>query len=233
MKIGVAFSGSGAGAMAAYAFADELRKSALKIEMMSATSLASVSSLLWAYGLPTDDIRELMAQFSAASAPEEGLDMLERAGAFQGSSACAFAVNSVDTLSGVTAVYSDALKSDAWNLKVLPLSGSERTALASTISPYTGCCPYSLDGMSLCDFSVRYGCPFFPLKMAGMEKLLSVTFAGGDSPAQVAADCLTSLTGRFADLHYTVKLLSCTDIETQVRAFVSRNIREIYDKMLF
>ena len=46
MKIGVAFSGSGAGAAAANVFADELLKRSVAVDMLSATSLAAVPSLL-------------------------------------------------------------------------------------------------------------------------------------------------------------------------------------------
>lgn len=112
---------------------------------------------------------------------------------------CDLAVSCVDASTGITVIYSDTLHSDAWNLKVLPLSGNEPAALACALSPYRDSEPFVREGMRLCDFSVRYGCPFFPLKMAGMERILSVSFSGGESPAQVAADTLSALTGKNAD----------------------------------
>ena len=78
----------------------------------------------------------------------------------------------------------------------------------------------------------RYGCPFFPLKMAGMERILSVSFSGGESPAQVAADTLSALTGKNADLHYDLRF-GGADIPEKIRAFMEEHIAEIYEKLLF
>lgn len=231
MKIGVAFSGSGAGAAAAHAFAGELEKCSLTIEMLSVTSLAAVPSLLWAYGLPDEEIEELTGLFTTAETPELGLRTLEGMGVFRkkGAPRCPLAVNSVDVSTGITAIFSDAVCSDAWNLKVLPLAGWERAALGAALSPYKESEPCPSSGMRLCDFSARYGCPFFPLKMAGMERLLSVNFAGGETPAQIAADSLASLTGRNADLHYTLPPVP----PAQIRSFVREHTAEIYNKLLF
>ena len=56
MKIGVAFSGSGACAAAAHQFAALLQKRSIEITMLSATSLAAVPSLLWSRGVPLEEI---------------------------------------------------------------------------------------------------------------------------------------------------------------------------------
>ena len=105
-------------------------------------------------------------------------------------------------------------------------------ALACALSPYRDSEPFVREGMRLCDFSVRYGCPFFPLKMAGMERILSVSFSGGESPAQVAADTLSALTGKNADLHYDLRF-GGADIPEKIRAFMEEHIAEIYEKLLF
>lgn len=191
MKIGVAFSGSGAGAAAANVFADELLKRSVAVDMLSATSLAAVPSLLWSRGAGPEELEELMTLFSASQTPQLGLRQLDRMRMFRAPAVCDLAVSCVDASTGITVIYSDTLHSDAWNLKVLPLSGNEPAALACALSPYRDSEPFVREGMRLCDFSVRYGCPFFPLKMAGMERILSVSFSGGESPAQVAADTLS------------------------------------------
>ena len=235
MKIGIAFSGSGIGAQAAWAFVDELQKCSVSIEMLSATSLAAVSTLLWAKGLGPEEIAELMTLFCKTESPLVGVRQFERMGVLKGKMSSNLSISSVDAATGVTMIYSDTLHSDAWNLKVLPLTGNEAEALAATLSPCGGLDPYASDGMRLCDFAVRYGCPFFPLTMAGMERLLSVSFAGGETPAQIAADSLSSLTCKNADLHYTIKLKNYADadIETQVRSYVRQHIAQIYERMLF
>lgn len=232
MKIGVAFSGSGAGAAASHAFADELQSCSLKIKMLSVTSLAAIPSLLWSRGLPCDEIGRLMKQYQAAQTSCKGLQLIRKTGIMNEKATCDLAVNCVDTLTGVTVIYCDSICSDAWNLKVEPLQSNEYAALCATVSPYRACKPYANKGMNLCDFSVRYGCPYFPLKMAGMERLLSVSFAGGDTPAQIASDSISVITGKNAQLHYTVKCEGDEDPEQQVRRFVQEHIEEIYDKML-
>lgn len=69
--------------------------------------------------------------------------------------------------------------------------------------------------------------------MNAAEKILSVSFAGGASPAQIASSSLASLTGKNADLHYTVHLDDPEDPAGQIRNFVQENIVQIYHKMLF
>ena len=114
----------------------------------------------------------------------------------------------------------------------VPIFAFGGAALACALSPYRDSEPFVREGMRLCDFSVRYGCPFFPLKMAGMERILSVSFSGGESPAQVAADTLSALTGKNADLHYDLRF-GGADIPEKIRAFMEEHIAEIYEKLLF
>lgn len=233
MKIGVAVSGSGAGSGAAYSLADELRRQGVEISMLSACSLAAVSLLLWSRGLEDSETDELMTLFAQAQSPACAIAEFERMGVFRGKPRCELAVSGVDVSTGVTVIYCDRLRSDAHNLIVLPLSGNERAALASTVSPYHASEPFPTSGMRLCDFSVRYGCPFFPLKMAGMERLLAVSFAGASEPAQVAAESLSVLTGKNADLHYTLRLDDRDCSGKSIREFVRLHDGEIYDKLLF
>lgn len=233
MKIGVALSGSGPGAQAAYAFADELMRCSVKIDLLSVTSLAAVSCMLWAKGLEPEEIHELMTLLEASHTPACGLRQIEKMGVFSPGAGCPLAVNSADIATGVTVIHTDQFHSDAWNLKTCPLAGNERAALIAAVSPYRDSPLLELDGMRLCDFSVRYGCPFFPLRMNAAEKILSVSFAGGASPAQIASSSLASLTGKNADLHYTVHLDDPEDPAGQIRNFVQENIVQIYHKMLF
>lgn len=233
MKIGVAVSGSGAGAGAAYCLADELRGQGAEIAMLSACSLAAVSLLLWSRGLESAETDELMTLFTSAQTPACALAEFERMGIFRGKPRCELAVSSVDVTTGVSVIYCDRLRSDAHNLLALPLSGNERAALASTVSPYGASEPFPTSGMRLCDFSARYGCPFFPLKMAGMERLLAVSFSGASEPAQVAAESLSALTGKNADLHYALRLDAKAEPNARIREFVRLHEGEIYDKLLF
>ena len=204
MKIGVAFSGSGACAAAAHQLAALLQQRSIEITMLSATSLAAVPSLLWSRGVPLEEIDKQMHLFCSVS-PQTGLRQLEKAGLLDRPAVCDFAVNCVDVSTGVTVIYSDSLHSNAWNLKVLPLVGNERAALLAALCPWGDAEPVALEGMRLCDFSACYGSPLFPLKMAGMERLMAVSFPGGGTPAQTAANSLVCLTGKNADFYCEVR----------------------------
>lgn len=231
MKIGVAFCGSGASAALAHVFADELRACAVPIEMLSVTSFTTVPILLWSKGIPASDIDNWMEIIKEN--PEQGYDKLAQSELLARPSDYAVAVSSVDISSGVTILYTDKLHANAWNLKVLPLTGNERQALLASVSPFGGLEPLDMDKMKLCDFTVRYGCPYFPLKMAGIERILSVNFAGGDLPLQTAGDNMAALTGRNADLHFTIHPKPSENTESYIRSMVRSNLGMIYQKLLF
>lgn len=231
MKIGVAFCGSGAGSALAHIFADELCACAVPIDMLSVTSLPAVPILLWSKGASQTEIEQWMQEIHQN--PEQGYQKLAKSERLTKPCEYAVAVSSVDISSGATMLYADDLQADAWNLKVLPLFGREGEALMASASPYGGMEPLEMDKMKLCDFSVRYGCPFFPLKMSGIERILSVSFAGGLMPLQAAGDNMAALTGRNADLHFTIRPESPESAESDIRSFVQNNIGTIYQKLLF
>ncbi len=228
MKLGVTFSGSGESALYAYWFAEELERGSLKIGMLSATSLAAVPAFLWARGYDLVKIQQMMEAFTHARTPQTGLRRLEQMGALKGARRIPLALSSVDVETGVTAIFCDSLRSDAWNLKVYPLLGNERAALSAAICPYGESRPQRWEGMGLCDFAARYGCPYFPLRMAGMEKLLAVSFVGGGRPAQIAADSIASLTAKNADLFCRVEETSSQG----VRAMAQNLLPECYEKLV-
>lgn len=231
MKIGVAFSGSGIGAPWSHIFAEELHSCAVPIKMLSATSLAAVPVFLWSKGCTGEEIQLWMQKI--LQAPALACKQLVQSELIKNPYEFPVTMSSVDILSGISVLYADGLQADAWNLKVHPLTGNEENALAAAVSPYRGLEPPIVDKMKLCDFSMRYGCPFFPLKMAGIERILSVSFPGGNMPVQAAGDNMVALTGRNADLHLSIKPDSPERAEAFIRSFVQNNIGAIYQKLLF
>lgn len=231
MKIGVAFSGSGVGAPWSHIFAEELHSCAVPIQMLSATSLAAVPVLLWSKGCSGEEIQQWMQKILLA--PALGCKQLVQSELIKKPCEYPVAMSSVDILSGISVLYADGLQADAWNLKVHALTGNEDCALTSAVSPYGGMEPPIVDKMKLCDFSLRYGCPFFPLKMAGIERILSVSFPGGNMPVQAAGDNMSALTGRNAELHLSIKPDSAECAESFIRSFIQNNIGAIYQKLLF
>lgn len=229
MKIGLACAGGGPGARYAYMLARELEALSLCPEMVSCASLPAAPMLLWSRGVPLDQIEARITAFLSAKKSGRGLARL--CASLPGPKRCRLALNSADQDTGVTVIWADGIGSDAWNLKVYPLEGMEKTALRAAVSPHF-LSPENLDGMRLCDFSARYGCPFFPLKMAGMERILSVVFSGEKDPVGIASESLSVLTGKNADLHYTLRL-SEQDGPKAVQAFLHAHKDELYQKLLF
>ena len=228
MKFGVALSGSGESAANAHCFLEELERENLPLGMLSASSLAALPAFLWARGFGAARVEELVGLFSHARTPGAGLRRLERAGALAGARKLPLALCSVDVGTGVTAIFCDSLHSDAWNLKVYPLSGNEKAALSAAICPYGESPPQRWADMRLCDFAARYGSPFFPLRMAGMGRALAVSFAGGGRPAQIAADSIAALTAKNADVFCSVRAASSGAVRAQARALLP----ECYEKLL-
>lgn len=229
MKIGLACAGSGPGARYAYALAQEMEELSLGPEMISCTSFPSIPLLLWSRGLDGEEIDSRIEKCLRTKKVGKGLSYC--CAALPAIGRCAFALNSADQETGVTIVWADRLTSDAWNLKALPLTGQEQMALRAAVSPLLSP-PETLDGLSLCDFSVRYGCPFFPLKMAGMGRLLSVVFTGGTAPIAIASESLSVLTGKNADLHFTLGPEDSKGPDA-VRHFIRGHQDELYKKLLF
>lgn len=229
MKIGLACAGGGPGARHAYMLARELEALSLCPEMISCASLPAAPMLLWSRGFSLDQIVSRTAAFLSAKKSERRLARL--CASLPGPKRCRMALNSADQDTGVTVIWADGLSSDAWNLKVYPLKGMEKAALRGALSPHF-LQPEKMDGMRLCDFSARYGCPFFPLKMAGMERILSVVFLGERDPVGIASESLSVLTGKNADLQYTLRL-SEEDGPEAVGTFLRLHKDELYQKLLF
>ena len=166
-----------------------------------------------------------------SGSPQTGLRQLEKAGLFDRLAVCDFAVNCVDVSTGVTVIYSDSLHSNAWNLKVLPLTGNEQAALLAALCPWGDAEPVALEGMRLCDFSACYGSPLFPLKMAGMERLMTVSFPGGGTPTQTAANSLVRLTGKNADFYCEVRQEPSRPVSETVRSAAMQSAYAFGEKL--
>lgn len=230
MKIGLACAGSGPGACYAYVLAQELEALSLGPDMISGVSLPAAPMLLWSRGFSGNEIESRMAVFRRTKSDKRALANL-CAGVPQAPQRCPMAISSADLDTGITVIWGDGLCADAQNLKAYPLAKAEREALRATLSPYR-LAPQPFLGMRLGDFSARYGCPFFPLKMAGMERLLSVVFTGESDPMGIASESLSVLTGKNADLHYTIRI-SEEEGQGTIREFLRRHKDELYEKLLF
>lgn len=230
MKIGLACAGSGPGASYAYALAQELEALSLGPDMISGAAFSAAPMLLWSRGLSGTEIKSRMDAFHSSKSGKKAVDRL-CFGLPAKPARCRAAINSADLDTGVIVMWADGLIADAQNIKVKQLAGMEREALYAALCPYV-MEPPTIYGLRLGDFSARYGCPFFPLKMAGMERILSVVFTGGNDPAGIASESLSVLTGKNADLHYTIRLTDEENPEA-IRKFLRERRDELYEKLLF
>lgn len=229
-KIGLACAGSGPPALLAHLLVSELEALSLPIHMISCTSIAAYPLLLWNHGIPLQEISRRMQQL----VHEKGARTEWNISDIQAQEACRdFAVSAVDIVRGTAMIWSDSLHANAENLEVHPLSGYESVALKSAACPWRDSRPVRFEGRKLADFASRYGCPFFPLKMAGMERLLSVVFAGETEPSGAAMETLAILSGKNADIHLTFRLENTKKPEKQIQSLVRSKSEELYQKLLF
>lgn len=228
MKIGLACSGSGLGACEAYVLAQTLEAMSLHPEMISCTSLSAAPLLLWSRGVAQREAQCRIKHLIEGDKTTEDLQLF--CAQLPAQQRCRLAINSVDCETGGAVIWADGLSSSAWNWQIHPLCGAEVLALQCSMdAAHTRGCK---NGNHLIDFSCRYGCPFFPLRMAGAERILSVTFTGGHRPADAAGECLCALTGKYAHLHYSLRV-SPENSAQEIRDFLHAHQSELYAKLLF
>ena len=233
MQIGIAVSGSGGSALNAHILLEELEASGIQIAMVSACSAAALPAMLWAYGLPSCEIPQLLSIWNRTADTEDTVKQVCRKYFAGKTPACRIALNSVDIRSGKTVLFSDDLEpADAQTMEIFPLAGNEPAALLSAIAPDRQLQTVRFGGYDLCDFSLRYGSPFFPLKMMGMERILSVSFSGSSAPSRLAADSLSALTGKRADLFYSIEC-PLQESPRKIRRLVQDKLGELCSGLYF
>lgn len=179
MKIGVALSGCEIGGVAAFAALRELEEQGMEIGMVSACGVPAVTALLFALGYEEDACCKLAGEF-LQNARSCDMDLAVAELSVQVLPArrkaqVPLVISSVDVADGRICAFSSERLPNSRRLNAFPLEDAY-DALSATISPVDGLATYPFADCSLCDFSVWYGCPVYPLKMAAVEKIISLAF---------------------------------------------------------
>lgn len=207
VKIGVALSGGDIGGVCAYAALKKIEQAGLSIGMLSACGTPSVAAMLYAYGYPEEEAALLTETFLTQCA--EGdlafaiAELSAHLAARKRAKRIPLTVNSVDVLDGHIYAFTEELTLQTGQFTTI-LSALPEEVLGAAITPMDGL----PGGGGRCDFSVWYGCPLAPLRLAGMDRTISLAF----HPEKPATPYLALLgqrlraSGQQADIHMDIVL---------------------------
>lgn len=209
LRIGVALSGCDIGAVVAYTVLRELERQGFEIGMISTCGMPSATALLYAYGCEQDQYKKMTARFLTNLA-ESDIDMAlaEFSAALpldKLRQEIPIAISAVNVPDGKIYTFTLDYTVAVDRLITFPLENSY-DSLSATISPAEGLASYLHEGFRLCDFSVWYGCPIYPLSMAGPERIVSIAFVPSNpkTPYEVLMKQKIAHTAHFADVHIPI-----------------------------
>lgn len=179
MKTGVALSGCDIGGVAAFAVLEGLERMGIRPTMVSACSIAAISSWLYCSGFPEKSNERLINRF-LSQYRRKGIDgaLLQFSKSLTGRNypiRAQFTINCVSLSDQKIVTFTNDFSVTASNLETrrfddpyFPLS-----ATVNANSPFSSTV-FERDG--LCDYCASFGAPVYPLLMCGMEKIISISF---------------------------------------------------------
>lgn len=237
MKIGVALSGCDIGGVSAYHVLKLLEKKGFSIQMVSACCMPSVTALCHGCGLKKARTDRLAAQF-LDNAGKQNLDAAIAAASdlLPGGKLArnkSLAINAVNIADGKVVTFTNGFSLDTGTLKTVPLDDAY-DALSSTINMLDGLRSYQYNGLKLCDFSVWYGCPLYPLKMGGISRTISIAFLPKEpkTPYEILVRQGTLANCRSAGLHISIEfpagLTTLADYEEIASCKIESCMNDLY-----
>lgn len=235
MKIGIALSGCDAGGLCAFHVLRLLEEKGFTIEMVSCCGISSVTALL--YGVGDVDRAERIGSDFWKRMRTENLDNAIEAASEQLPSSLLrendrLAVSAVNVEDGKVIAFTNAFSLDSERLCTLPLTDAYDT-LSATVSPLDGLTSYRLDSMRLCDYSVWYGCPLYPLKMSGISRTVSISFLPErpETPYTVMTGKNVGTTAAAADIHIPILFPSSLSTRDEQIDFAANKIKSCINLM--
>lgn len=208
VKTGVALSGCDLGGICAWAVLDELTAQGFYIEMVSASCIPAAAALLYANNYTSESMRKHSENF-LNDARESDIDfaVANLASGFHesGGKRTRLCVNAVDVSDGEIVVFTDDYAFSGENLKTF--AGAEPfDIISATVSLVDGLGCYRYRGRRLCDFCCWYGAPVHQLRLAGMERIISVSFLPRKSktPYEASARRVIMNAASLADIHIPI-----------------------------
>lgn len=235
MKIGVAFSGCDIGGTSAWHVLRELSDMGLEIGMVSACCTPAVTSLLYAQGCEDSAMQRLSEAFLRDC---RELDMDSAVANLSAdfkpgpNPRTSLAINAVNVSDGKIITFTDDYSLKSSNLKTFGLD-DPYDALSATISLLDGLGSYRYEDCRLCDFCCWYGCPVHPLKLAGLQKIISIAFLpkSPKSPYEVLVKQMISASSSRADLHIPIEFGGDLPLEQYIE-IASGEIKNRSDQIL-
>lgn len=237
MKIGVALSGSGIGGVAAYEVVRQVAALGLETGVYSACGLSALSMLCYMKGPVRAEKRlaRLCGELSDRTRAKRALKLARRFAGGLSDVPYPVAVSCVDLSTGLPVIFSNVLPQSR---DVIPVSDTKTAdILKASLHPLESPCSQMWEGMELCDFTMKYGCPILPVRMAGL-RVLSVSFE--DRSARTAQDLaareLVERTRTLADYSISIRVNPGRELYyyvREVRSAFSKHKAELYDKLLF
>lgn len=241
VRIGVALSGCDIGGVAAYDVLRELQRQGFGVGMISTCGMPSVTALLFAAGYGEEDGDRHTEKF-LRTAREIDIDMavaefsaevpLDRDG-----DKTPAVVSSVNVADGNICAFTGECEKKGERLRAYPLCDAY-DALSATISPVEGLASYQYDGSQLCDFSVWYGVPVYPLKLAAVDRVLSVAFlpCAPRTPYEALVKQKIEASAHLADVHIPIAFagpLTAGEYAARAIGQVREHAEEIFNRLLF
>ena len=208
MKIGVALSGCDIGGISGYRLLCLLEDMGLDLHMISVSGTPSIAALLYKSGWSEkvchaylDDFLQNRRIAELDTAIDAFSEKLSDRGwkPFQG-----LVINAVHIADGSAAAFTNDMVYRAGNLRTFPLNVPYH-ALSATIGAVDGLGNYPYQGCKLCDYAIQHGCPFYPLRLASCDMILSFSFLPQipQSPYDISLKNRIEHTCHAADFHFS------------------------------
>lgn len=243
MKIGVALSGCDIGGVSAWAVLSELESQGFDIGMISASCVPATTALLYANGY-TETVMKKLSELFLKDARESDIDfaIANLSAKFRKSNeakkSTPLCINAVDVSDGEIVAFSEDHSLCGENLRIFP-AAEPYDMLSATVSLVDGLGSYLYEGRRLCDFCCWYGCPVHQLRLAGMEKIISVAFVPEKpkTPYEALSKRMISGVKCSADIHIVIefedKELSFDEYAKIAAQSIKNHMNEIALKTLF
>lgn len=236
MKIGVALSGCDIGGVCAWSALRALEEQGLDIGMISACCIPAVTSLLYARGCEEKVMQKYSSVF-LSDARESDVDyaianLSANCRAGRGRQ-IPLAVNAVNVSDGRIITFTDDYSIKGGNIRTFGIE-DPYDALSATISLMDGLGSYRYKDCRLCDFCCWYGCPVHPLKLAGLQKTVSISFlpALPKTPYEVLVKQMITVNSSSADIHIPIEFSGSGLSFEQYEEITTGKIKSCADKIL-
>ncbi len=236
VKIGVALSGCHIGGVSAWSVLRELEAQGFDLQMVSACCVPATTSLLYASGCEDAAMKRLSLGF-LSDARESDIDfaVANLSAAFRegNKKTTPLAINAVNVTDGNIVMFTDDVSLRSSNLKTFA-DADPYDILSATISLMDGLGSYRYGGQHLCDFCCWYGCPVHALKLAGVEKIISIAFVPKfpKTPYEVLVKQMIASSASAADIHISIEFASRGLSFEQYEKIATTKIKSSANKIL-